>query len=64
MTQLGPDQTRQDSENFSEEAALAMGLILGRRRGSMSNALGYREIEGKFKENGIWLESRIGRAEK
>lgn len=35
MTQLGPDQTRQDSENFSEEAALAMGLILGRRRGSI-----------------------------
>lgn len=38
-----------------------MGFILGRRRRSISNARGYKEVEGKFKANGIWLESRIGR---
>ena len=41
-----------------------MGFILGRRKGSINNAHGYREVEGKFKENGIWLESRLGRLEK
>lgn len=40
-----------------------MALILRRRRGSISDACGCREFEGKFKENGIWLE-RIGRMEK
>lgn len=39
-----------------------MALILG-RRGSISDALGCREFEGKLKENGVWLE-RIGRMEK
>lgn len=40
-----------------------MGSVLARRKGNINNARGYREVEGKFKENGIWLESRRRRLE-
>lgn len=40
-----------------------MGSVLARRKGNINNARGYREVESKLKENGTWLESRIGRLE-